>query len=106
MLGSMLAVWDGTHFSVEVLPEAKSPLGVLIQKGFVLIMLIFFGAIFAWYGIEYLKFGLLQHSVMMNANKAWTYASVPLAGAAWTIFAAYRLSEVVGHYRQSRSEPQ
>lgn len=106
MIGSMIAVWDGTHFNVEVLPEARSPLGMLLQKGFVLVLLIAFGAIFAWYGIAYTEFGFIQHSVMMGANMAWTHVSVPLAGAVWAIFAAYRLAEAIQTYRLSRSVAQ
>jgi len=102
MIGSMIAVWDGTHFSVEVLGDAKSALLRLLQKGFVLILLILFGAMFAWYGIEYTKFGSIQNSVMMGANMAVTHISVPLAGVAWTVFAAYRLYEAIQQYRQSR----
>jgi len=101
MIGSMIAVWDGTHFNVEVMPTAKSPLGSLLQQGFVLILLILFGLMFAWYGIEYTKFGGIQHSVMLGANMAWTHVSVPIAGLVWAIFAGYRLSEVIADYRQS-----
>lgn len=104
MIGSMIAVWDGTHFNVEVTPAAKSPLGILLQKGFVLVLLMLFGALFAWYGIEYTKFGSIQNSVMMRANMAITHVSVPIAGAVWALFAAYRLTEVVQTYRQSRGQ--
>ncbi len=101
MIGSMIAVWDGTHFHVEVLREAKSPLLKLLQNGFVLVLLILFGLLFAWYGIEYTKFGSIQNSVMMGANMAVTHVSVPLAGMVWTVFATYRLTEAVREYRQS-----
>lgn len=102
MIGSMIAVWEGTHFDVEVLPEAKSPLLKLVQNGFVLVLLIFFGLLFAWYGIEYTKFGAIQHSVMMGANMSLTHVSVPIAGLAWAVFASYRLHEAIGNYRQTR----
>lgn len=103
MIGSVVAVWDGTHFNVEVMPEAKSPFGTLVQQGFVLILLIFFGGLFAWYGIEYTKFGSIQNSVMMQANMVWTHISVPLAGAGWAIFAGYRLLELIRNFRLARS---
>ncbi len=103
MIGSMIAVWDGTHFHVAVLPEAKSPLLSLLQKGFVLVLLIFFGLMFAWYGIEYTKFGSIQNSVMMGANMALTHVSVPLAGLVWAVFSGYRLSEAIREYRDARS---
>ncbi|MBU2961257.1 TRAP transporter small permease subunit [Citreicella sp. C3M06] len=106
MIGSMIAVWDGTHFAVLVIPDATSPLGTLIQNGFVFVLLIIFGAIFAIYGIEYTKFGAIQHSVMMNANMALTHVSVPIAGAAWAIFATYRLAQAVATYRDARSAAQ
>ncbi len=103
MVGSMIAVWEGTHFSVEVMSEAKSPIFKLLQKGFVLILLILFGLLFAWYGIEYTKFGSIQNSVMMGANMAVTHVSVPLAGSIWTVFASYRLYEAIQEYRSSRA---
>ncbi|WP_417245316.1 TRAP transporter small permease [Celeribacter sp.] len=102
MIGSMIAVWDGTHFAVLVLPDATSPLGTLIQNGFVLVLLIAFGIMFAWYGVAYAKFGALQHSVMMNANMFVTHVSVPIAGAVWAIFASYRLSQVIANFRNAR----
>lgn len=103
MIGSMIAVWDGSHFHVEVWPESKFPLLKLFQHGFVLVLLILFGLLFAWYGIEYTKFGGIQHSVMMGANMALTHVTVPIAGLMWAVFAAYRLSERISEYRQSRA---
>lgn len=103
MIGSVIAVWDSTHFNVEVMPEAQSPLGTLIQKGFVLVLLIVFGLMFAWYGVEYTKFGSIQNSVMLRANMAWTHVSVPLAGLGWAVFASYRLSEAIRDYRTTRN---
>jgi len=103
MIGSMIAVWDGTHFHVEVLPEARLPILKLLQKSFVLILLILFGVLFTWYGIEYTKFGSIQNSVMMGANMALTHVSVPLAGVVWTVFAVYRLYEAICEYRQLRT---
>lgn len=103
MIGSMIAVWDGTHFNVEVTRDAKSPLGALLQKGFVLVLLIAFGATFALYGIEYTKFGSIQNSVMMGANMAITHVSVPIAGLVWTIFSAYRLAEAFQNFRTART---
>ncbi|MFK7752163.1 MAG: TRAP transporter small permease [Sedimentitalea sp.] len=105
MIGSMVAVWDQTHFDVRVMPDAKRPLLKFIQDGFVLVMIAAFGLMFAWYGIEYVKFGLLQKSTMMRANMAITFVSVPIAGAAWAIFALYRLSEAFSVFRTSQRSP-
>ncbi len=101
MVGSMIAVWEGTHFDVRVLPDARRPLSILLQKGVVLVLIAAFALLFAWYGIEYAKFGALQNSVMMQANKLVTFISVPIAGAVWAVFALYRLAEAIGDYRAS-----
>lgn len=105
MIGSMLAVWDGTHFDVVITPDAKSPLGTLIQKSIVYIFMLVFGLLFAWYGIEYAKIGSIQSSVMMRANLLWTYVTVPIAGFVWAVFSAYRLYDAVAAYQSGKRVP-
>lgn len=102
MIGSMVAVWDGAHFDVQVIPDATRPLTILLQKGVVLALIAGFAVLFAWYGLDYAAFGANQNSVMMRANLAITYVSVPIAGAVWAVFALYRLWEVVQTYRATR----
>ncbi len=102
MIGAMLAVWDGTHFDVAITPDAQNPLAALIQKGVVHIAVLVFGLLFAWYGIEYAKVGAIQSSVMMRASLLWTYLTVPIAGAVWTVFAGYRLYEAFIAYTQTK----
>ena len=103
MIGSMVAVWERTHFDVHVLPDATTPLWNMVQNATVMLLILMFGLLFAWFGIEYAKFGYIQNSVMMRANLLVTYISVPIAGAVWAIFASYRLYEVVAHYRQEKA---
>ncbi len=102
MIGSMLAVWDGTHFDVVITPDAQNPLAALIQKSVVHLAILVFALLFAWYGIEYAKVGSIQSSVMMRANLLWIYVSVPLAGVVWAVFAGYRLYEAFTVYTHSR----
>ena len=102
MLGSMVAVWEGTHFDVRVIPDAKTSLGRLLQQGFVLSMVIVFALLFARFGIDYAKFGSIQSSVMMQINLLWVYITVPLAGFVWAAFAMFRLWQVIRQYRANR----
>ena len=102
MLGSMLAVWDGTHFDVVITPDARSALGVFVQKSVVHVLVMVFGLLFAWYGVEYAKVGSIQSSVMMRANLLWTYISVPIAGAVWAVFSVYRLYEAFVKHQTSK----
>lgn len=104
MIGSMVAVWDGTHFDVRVIPDAASPLLRLLQNGLVQVAIMIFALLFVVYGIEYVEFGNNQRSVMMRANLAITFVSVPIAGAIWFIFAGYRLvQEVAAYHNRSAS---
>ncbi len=102
MIGSMVAVWDGTHFDVQVIPTAERPLLKLLQKAFVLVMVVIFALLFAYYGIEYAEFGGRQNSVMMRANLMITHISVPVAGFVWAIFGLYRLYETFAEYFSAR----
>lgn len=104
MIGAIIAVWDGSHFDVRVIPDAKRPLLVLLQDGFVLVMILGFALIFLWYGVEYAQFGYIQNSVMLRANMIITYISVPIAGALWTVFAGYRLFEAVATFRNAAAD--
>ena len=102
MIGSMVALWEGTHFDVVITPDAKSPLGILIQKGVVYILVGVFALLFAWYGIEYAKVGSIQSSVMLRANLLWIYITVPIAGFVWTVFTGYRIYEAVVVYKTTK----
>lgn len=98
MIGSIVAVWDGTHFDVRITRDATSPLMRLLQNGVVHIAIMIFGAFFLFYGFEYTAFGNNQRSVMMRANLAITHVSVPVAGAFWLLLSSYRLVETVRQF--------
>ncbi|MEP0963983.1 MAG: TRAP transporter small permease subunit [Roseobacter sp.] len=102
MIGSMVAVWDKTHFDVVITPNASSPLGILIQNSVVYVFIMIFALLFAWYGIEYAKVGSIQNSTMMRANLLWIYITVPAAGFVWIAFSGYRLSEAISTYQTTK----
>ena len=99
MIGSMVAVWDGTHFDVRVTGDAKSRIGRLVQNGFVHIGIIIFSVLFMIYGFEYVAFGNNQRSVMMRANLMITHISVPIAGGLWMLLSGYRLAQEIARFR-------
>ena len=105
MLGSIIAVWEGTHFDVHVVPEAKSPLGKLLQDGIVLVFVSTFALLFAYYGIGYAKFGSIQTSVMLQVNLLIIYITVPFAGFCWSAFSLFKLWQVIEQYRTSKRQP-
>ncbi len=103
MIGSIVAVWDGTHFDVRITRDAVRPLTRLIQTGVVHLAIMIFGALFLFYGIEYTEFGSNQRSVMMRANLAITHVSVPIAGGFWMLFSGYRLAQAVTLFRKGET---
>ncbi len=105
MIGSVVAVWDGTHFDVRITRDAVSPFGRLVQDGVVHLAIMVFGAMFLIYGIEYAEFGGNQRSVMMRANLMITHISVPIAGGLWLLLSGFRLVESVSAFRGRTGTP-
>lgn len=104
MLGSIIAVWEGTHFDVHVVPQATSPLGKLLQSGFVLLLMSVFGLLFAYFGIGYAKFGAIQTSVMLQVNMLIIYITVPIAGVCWATFSFFRFWQLIQEYKRGSDE--
>jgi len=104
MIGSVIAVWDGTHFDVQVIPDSKKPLISLIQKLIVYLFVGCFGLLFAWEGIEFAKSGLDQRSTMMNANLFYIFITVPLAGLFWGVFSIFRFVEAIQLYTANKRQ--
>lgn len=101
MIGSMIAVRESSHFIVELLPVAKSAkergIAQLIVHSFMLLMAL----VFAWYGIEFTRFGARQASEMSGINLASIYVSFPLAGVTWGLFL---LEQIVSDVRMLKSD--
>jgi len=85
MLGSMIGVREGTHFVVDVLPQLPPRANAALQIVADLGVLVFAG-IFAWYGIEFVKFGWNQTSELADLPMPYIFASWPLAGFTWIVF--------------------
>lgn len=91
MIGSMIAVRDGTHFDVDLLPRPRRRLnrGILriIRHSAMFVLAIVFLA----YGIDFAKFGLAQNSEMSGINMLSIYISFPLTGITWILFLLEKL---------------
>ncbi len=104
MIGSIVAVWDRTHFDVRITRDAASPIMRFLQNGIVNLAIMLFGALFLFYGFEYTEFGGKQRSVMMRANLAITHVSVPIAGGFWLLLAGYRFCEDIAELLNRRPQ--
>ena len=104
MLGSMIAVRDGTHFDLEVLTPSKTPRGRALMGMVRHVMMLLVALTFVWFGYEFSLFGYNQESELTGLNMLAIHMAWPLAGIAYTIFLFEKLHKDVQHYRGGHGE--
>lgn len=91
MLGAMVAVREGTHFEVDVLPSPRSLRGEaamrLVAAGFMLL----FALVFVGYGYQYAAFGYNQTSELTGLNLVFIHGAYLMAGLTWVVFLGERI---------------
>jgi TRAP-type C4-dicarboxylate transport system permease small subunit len=92
MIGAMIAVRDGTHFDVDVLPKG-TPHSQALSRLLVHVAMLAAALIFVVYGYEFAKFGSIQHSEIAGLPMLSIYIAWPLAGATMVLFLAEKLVE-------------
>lgn len=101
MIGAMIAMRDNEHFTVDLLPSPKSPVGKAIADIFVDMMSLVLALIFVIWGWPLVKFGLLQTSEMAELPMVLIYVAWPLTGITWTLFL---LERTIENIRLARSK--
>jgi TRAP-type C4-dicarboxylate transport system permease small subunit len=99
MIGAMIAVRDGTHFDVDVLPHAVSP---KVEGAFCLLVhfaMLLASAIFLFYGWSFARFGALQYSEIAGLPMLTIYIAWPLAGATMVLFLIEKFVDDVRIFR-------
>ena len=86
LVGAMIAVRDGSHFTVDLLPKPKTKRGEAIARMFVDFWIFMTAAIFIVWGWPLVKFGLLQTSEMAELPMVYIYMAWPIAGFTWILF--------------------
>lgn len=104
MLGSMIAVRDGSHFDLEVLPQPKTPRGRALAGMVRHVMMLLVALTFVWFGYGFSLFGYNQESELTGLNMLAIHIAWPLAGVAYTVFLFEKLWKDVKIYRGGRVE--
>ena len=99
LIGSMIAVRDGTHFAVDLLPQPKTNRGEALAKLFVDFIIFLVALIFIVWGWPLVKFGLMQESEMAELPMVLIYAAWPLAGITWLVFLGEKLVDNIKLWR-------
>lgn len=102
MIGSIIAVREGTHFDVDLLPHPKTKRQRGIARLVTHVAMSVMALVFAWYGFVFAKFGFIQTSEMSGINMLSIYISFPIAGVSWALF----LSEGIVDDLKLISDPQ
>jgi TRAP-type C4-dicarboxylate transport system permease small subunit len=95
MIGAMVAVRDGTHFDVDLMPHPKTKREQGVAKLIVHLAMSIMAIVFTWYGVEFARFGAIQTSEMSGINMLSIYVSFPLAGVTWIVFLVEKIVEDV-----------
>ena len=85
MLGSMIAVREGTHFVVDVWPQMGAR-GTAALQIVCNVFVLAFAIVFLWWGIQFVRFGWYQTSELAELPMPFIFAAWPVAGATWTLF--------------------
>ena len=102
MIGSMIAVRDGSHFDLDVLPKPRTARGQAISRIFVHIAMLLMALTFIAFGYRFALFGLDQESELTGLNMLFIHAAWPLAGVAFTVFLCEKIWGDVTLFRQGR----
>jgi TRAP-type C4-dicarboxylate transport system permease small subunit len=106
MIGAMVAVRDGTHFDVDLMPAPKTRREEGISKLIAHFGMMLMAIVFAWYGFQFARFGAIQTSEMSGINMLSIYISFPLAGVSWIMFLVEKIVDDLFLISSKPSEPQ
>jgi TRAP-type C4-dicarboxylate transport system permease small subunit len=95
LIGSMIAVRDGTHFDVDVLPHSASPRIELAMKILCYVMMFAVAATFLRYGYDFAILGSRQRSEIASLPMVTIYSAWPVAGATWAVFLTEKIYDAV-----------
>ena len=98
MLGAMLAVREGTHFTVDVFPRLspRAEAAVELLSGAFVVL---FALVFLWWGWEFTEFAIYRISELAELPLWLIHMAWPVAGAVWLLFQAERMADAVSVLR-------
>jgi TRAP-type C4-dicarboxylate transport system permease small subunit len=86
MLGSAIAVRDGAHFDVDLIPRPKTNRTAGSLRFLTHLAMIALAFLFVRYGWEFAILGFAQRSEISAISMLSVYISFPVAGMSWVAF--------------------
>lgn len=104
MIGASIAVRDGTHFDVDVLPQPRTPAGVALSRIVVHVSITLVAAIFLAFGWRFAMFGYDQSSELTGLNMIFIHIAWPLAGLTWVVFMVEKFYDDIQLMKQGQGD--
>ena len=105
MLGATIAVRDGTHFDVDVLPTPKTAKGKAVGRIVIHVSMLLVALIFVAFGWRFALFGWDQNSEMTGINMLSIHVAWPAAGICWILFLVEKIGDDLKLYLDGRDGP-
>ena len=99
LIGAMIAVRDGTHFDVDVLPHSSSKYVEFASRMFVHLAILCMALSFIYWGYDFGVLGSRQRSEISGLPMLTIYIGWPIAGATWTAFTLEKMWDEVQDLR-------
>lgn len=91
MIGASIAVREGTHFDVDILPKPKTPRGKAASQLIVDSSILIIALVFVVYGYDYAAFGYTQTSELTGINMLTMHVAFLVSGLTWIAFIGGRI---------------
>lgn len=101
LVGSMIAVRDGSHFTVDLLPPTVSKRTEAVRNLFVDLCIFIAAVVFVLWGEHFVASSLQQTSEMADMPMVFIYIAWPLAGVSYILFLAEKTVDNVKLFRSA-----
>lgn len=105
LIGAMIAVRDGTHFDVDVLPHSQNPVMEAISKILCYLAMFAVAVTFIVYGRDFAILGSRQLSEISGLPMLTIYSAWPIAGITWVLFLVEKIYDTIVELKTGRPSP-
>jgi TRAP-type C4-dicarboxylate transport system permease small subunit len=102
MIGAMIGVRDGSHFSLDLFAPPRNPRALAISRIWVHAAILLVALTFLWFGFRFALFGWAQASELTGMNMLAIHIAWPIAGLVFTLFLGEQLAADIGLLREHR----
>ena len=105
MIGASIAVRDGSHFDVDVLPHPGTAAGLAWSRIVVHAAIFLVALIFLAFGWRFAQFGYDQSSELTGINMITIHIAWPVAGFTWVLFTLEKFYDDIQLMKKGKANP-